>query len=348
MFSLDELEHPLVQAPLGGGPSTTALAAAVAGAGALAFLATGYKTPDAVRADVAELRSRTSAPFGVNVFAPGPGGDAAAVERYAASLAAEAGRYDAALGEPRHDDDHYEAKLALLAEQRVAVVSFTFGCPSPGVVARLQDAGSAVWVTATTVAEARAVERAGADALVVQGVEAGGHRGSFDGAAPGDLGLLALLQLIGDAVALPLVAAGGIANGRGVAAVLAAGASAAALGTALMLADEAGTAPPHRAALAGDARTALTRAFTGRPARGIENRFMREHEADAPIAYPAVHNLTAPVRATARAAGDPDGINLWAGQAYPLARSGPAAEIIRTIAADARSALADAARRYPR
>src|SRR4051812_26074546 len=248
MFSLDELEHPLVQAPLGGGPSTTALAAAVADAGALAFLATGYKTPDAVRADVDELRSRTSAPFGVNVFAPGPGGDAAAVERYAASLAAEAGRYDAALGEPRHDDDHYEAKLALLAEQRVAVVSFTFGCPSAGVVARLHDAGSAVWVTATTVAEARAVERAGADALVVQGVEAGGHRGSFDGAAPGDLGLLALLQLIGDAVALPLVAAGGIANGRGVAAVLAAGASAAAPGTAPMLAAQAGPAPADRAA----------------------------------------------------------------------------------------------------
>jgi nitronate monooxygenase len=254
------------------------------------------------------------------------------VRRYAQRLGERA-------GEPRHDDDHLDAKLTLLEAERPAVVSFTFGCPEPATVERLQDAGIAVWITVTTPAEARVAAEAGADGLVVQGAEAGGHRGSFASTAAGDIGLLALLQLVQAVTDLPLVAAGGIADGRGVAAVLAAGAAAAALGSALMLADEAGTSPPHRAALQGDKRTAITRAFTGRPARGIANRFMAEHDAHAPAGYPDVHHVTAPVRAAARAQGDADGINLWAGQAYALARSGPAAEIVRAIAAEAREAL---------
>ncbi len=187
-------------------------------------------------------------------------------------------------------------------------------------------------MTVTTAAEAAAATRAGADALVVQGVEAGGHRGSFDPSRPGRIGLLALLQLVRAETALPLVATGGIGNGRGVAAVLAAGASAAQLGTAFMLTPEAGTAEAHRRALRGNEPTVLTRAFTGRPARGIENRFIREHEEAAPLAYPEVNHLTAPLRAAAREAGDPDGLHLWAGEAYRLTRELPAAELVRELA----------------
>jgi nitronate monooxygenase len=342
-FSLSQLDHPIVQAPLGGGPSTTELAAAVSEAGGLGFLAAGYRTPDAVRSDIAELRALSSRPFGLNIFVPGPAsGDSAALERYAAALGDEAGRLGIELGAPRYDDDGWEDKLAIAREERVPVVAFTFGCPDPSVVRQLQADGCAVWVTVTTAAEAIAAADGGADALIVQGVEAGGHRGSYDVEAPGDDGLLALLQLVRAVTDRPLVATGGIATGRGVAAVLAAGAAAAQLGTAFMCTPEAGTSEAHREALRGSARTALTRAFTGRTARGIENRFMREHEDEAPHAYPEVHNLTAPLRAAARERADADAFHLWAGQAYPLADELPAGELVRKLADEAREALRSA------
>src|SRR3954454_1404119 len=311
-FAPTDLEHPIVQAPLAGGPSTPALAGAVCEAGGLGVLGAGYKTVDAVAEDIAAVRALTRRPFAVNVFAPpAPVADPAALERYAAALGDGA-------GPPRHDDDAWEAKLDLLARERVAVVSFTFGCPTDVIVDGLSSGGCATWVTVTTPAEARQAASVGVDALVVQGVEAGGHRGSFDDDAPGEIGLLALLQLVRAAVDLPLVATRGILTGAGIAAVLAAGAGAAALGSAFMLTPEAATSPAHRTALQGDGATALTRAFTGRLGRGIENRFMREH-VDAPRAYPDVHHVTAPIRAAARECGDADAFNLWAGQAYELA-----------------------------
>jgi nitronate monooxygenase len=334
---LDGLAHPIVQAPMGGGASTPALAAAVAEAGGLGFLAAGYKPVEAVRADVEALRARTDRPFGINLFAP-PVPAADDVAPFAAELEGEAARYGVPVGEPRHDDDGWDAKLALVHELEVPVVTFAFGCPPADVLADLPEA----WVTVTTPGEARAAAAAGAHALVVQGVEAGGHRGTFDDAAPGDVGLLALLQLVRATVDLPLVATGGIATGRAVAAVLAAGAAAAQLGTAFMLCPESATAPAHRDAIAGAADTALTRAFTGRTARGVVNRWMREH-AEAPSAYPDVHYLTSKIRAAARDQGDPDGFHLWAGQAHTLARPVPAGELVRQLAAEAQAALREAA-----
>ena len=329
-----------MQAPMGGGPSTPELAAAVAEAGGLGFLAAGYQAAEAVRADIENVRRHTPRPFGVNLFAPpGLAAPAGEVERFAASLRGETERYGAPLGEPRHDDDGLDAKLALVCELEVAVVSFTFGYPAPEVVARLHDAGCEAWITVTTPAEAQAAAEGGADVLVVQGVEAGGHRGSFDDSAPGELGLLALLQLVSAELELPLVATGGIATGRGVAAVLAAGAAAAQLGTAFMLCPEAATVPAHRAAVEGSGETALTRAFTGRTARGVVNRWMREHADRAPSAYPDVHHLTAQVRAAAREQGDADGFHLWAGQAHALAEPIPAGELVRRLTAEAREAL---------
>lgn len=352
LFELDSLAHPIVQAPMAGGPSTPALAAAVSGAGGLGFLAAGYKTPEQLRRDLEELRALQPilAPVGMNVFAPpGHGAGATAVAAYADTLRGEVALNGTELGAPRWDDDSYTAKVELLCAVRIPVVSFTFGCPSARDVENLHAAGTAVWITATTPDEARAAQAAGADAVIVQGVEAGGHRGGFEDSAPGDIGLLALLQLVRATVGdtLPLVAAGGIATGRGVAAVIAAGAAAAQLGTVFMLCPEAGTAAAHRDAITGsDAQTALTRAFTGRAARGISNRFLREHSADAPSAYPEVHHLTAPIRAAARARADADGFQLWAGQAYPLAEPTPAAELVARLAVEARAALAVAARRF--
>ncbi len=342
-FSPTDLEHPIVLAPLGGGASTPALAAAVSEAGGLGFLAAGYLAVETVRADVEALRALTRRPFGINLFAPPhPVPNPGAVERYARALAQ---RHGVEVGRPRHDDDGWEGKLALVAELRVPVVSFTFGCPEPAVVARLRAAGAAVWITVTTAEEARVAERAGADALVVQGVEAGGHRATFDDGAPSDLGLLAALQLVSAASGLPLVATGGLATGRSIAAVLAAGAAAAQLGTAFMLTPEAGTSEAHREAVAGEGETGLTRAFTGRTARGIVNRFQREHSLDAPLGYPDVHHVTAPLRRAARESGNADGFHLWAGQAHALSEPIPAAELASRLSAEARDALREAARR---
>jgi nitronate monooxygenase len=206
----------------------------------------------------------------------------------------------------------------------------------------VQAVGSEAWVTVTSPEEAREAAAAGADALVVQGGEAGGHRGSFtDRADVPVYGLLSLLQLVRAAVELPLVASGGIATGPALAAVLCLGARAAQVGTAFLRTPEAGTHPAQRDALATHEPTALTRAFTGRLARGIRNRFMAEHP-DAPVAYPELHYATAPLRAAARDAGDAGGFNLWAGEAHALAEEIPAAEVVARLVAGAREALAGA------
>ena len=344
--ALDRLREPVVLAPMAGGPSSPALAAAVSEAGGLGMLGGGYLAPDALRAQLAAVRELTGAPVGVNLFVPGPrpGGGGDPVAAYRRELRPEAQRAGVALGEPRADDDGWAEKLDLVARAGVPVVSFTFGCPQPAVLEELAAAGSEPWVTVTSPEEAVRASEAGARALVLQGAEAGGHRGTFDDADERDIGLLALIRLVAAAVDRPLVAAGGIGDGAAIAGVLAAGAHAAPLGTAFLRAHEAGTHPAHQAAL-GAGRTAITRAFTGRRARGLVNRFMREHPV-APSAYPEIHHVTAPLRAAARATGDAGGFNLWAGQAHALARAAPAGEIVRALGAEARTALAGAAERW--
>jgi nitronate monooxygenase len=343
---LDGLELPIVGAPMAGGPSTPALVAAVSDAGGIGFLDAGYKTVDALRADIAATRALTGAPIGVNVFTPGAGvpGDPEAIAAYAARLAPEARRAGVALGTPRYDDDAFEGKVEALVADPVAVVSFTFGLPPRAAVDALHAAGSEVWITVTSVREAHMAAAVGPDALVVQGVEAGGHRGVFaDDATASDLTLLVVLQLVGAAVGLPLVATGGLTTGAAIGAALVAGARAAQVGTAYLRTPEAGTSPAQRAATATDAPTALTRAFSGRTARGIVNRLLADHTAAAPAGYPEVHHLTTPLRAHGRATGDADLINLWAGQAHALAPELGAGELTRRLAADARAAI-DAAR----
>jgi nitronate monooxygenase len=341
VFDLSSLMLPIVQAPMAGGASTPALAAAVGEAGGLGFLAAGYKTPDAVAQDIAALRAATEAPFGVNLFSPAEDvASADAVAAYARTLAGDAERHGVSLGEPRFDDDAYDAKLELVIGERVPVVSFTFGCPTAETVARLHRHHIAAWVTVTSPEEAALAQEAGADALVAQGTEAGGHRGYFhDDGAHEEYGLLVLLRLLSAQTRLPLIATGGLMDGPGIAAALVAGARAAQLGSALMLTPEAGTSEPHRARLAVPGVTRLTRAFSGRTARGIVNRFMEDHDADAPRAYPRVHHMTSPLRAAARAAGDAEAINLWAGQGHARAQARPAGEIVRMLAAEASAAM---------
>jgi nitronate monooxygenase len=338
------LEIPIVQAPLAGGPSTPELAAAVSNAGGLGFVAAGYLKPEALAEQIDRMRQLSERSFAVNIFHLSETAiDEDSVRSYLRALQPEADTLGASLGEPRYEDDFLEQKLDLVIEKRIPIVSFTFGCPSDDVVKRLHEHGAALWVTVTDLEEARVAAAAGADALTVQGVEAGGHRGSFtDTDGTGEMSLIPLLRLIAREIDLPLVAAGGIADGHGVAAALAAGARAAQIGTALMRTPEAGTAQAHREALVSPGATALTRAFTGRRARGIVNRFMRDHEADAPHAYPHIHHVTSPLRRLARERGDAESINLWAGEAHQLAEERPAGELVQRWADEAREALVNA------
>jgi len=344
---LERLTLPIVQAPMAGGPSTPALAAAVSEAGGLGFLGAGYLTADRLREDIAATRALTGRAFGVNLFAGGgSAADPALVDAYAERVAAEAERAGVALGTPQFDDDAFAAKVDALVAERVAVVSFTFGLPPRDAAERLRGAGSELWMTVTSPDEARQAMALAPDALIVQGVEAGGHRGVFvDDEHASELTLLAALQLIRAAVDVPLVATGGLATGAAVGAALVAGAAAAQVGTAYLRAEEAGTSQAQRTATAGPTPTVLTRAFTGRLARGLTNRWHESYGAAAPRAYPEVHHLTSPLRAHGRKSGDADVINLWAGQAHELAEALPAGEITRRLAADARAAIEAAARR---
>jgi nitronate monooxygenase len=341
----DELAFPVIAAPMAGGPTTPELVAAVTEAGGFGFLAAGMLTPAALAAQIDRTGELTKSPFGVNLFVPQPdtGADISAHRERLEGFARE---HDVELGEPKWDDDAYAAKLDVVLEKRVPVVSFTFGPPSPSDVLRLHEAGARVVVTVTSPQAAQRAADLGADALVLQGFEAGGHRSLFtdDAALPGggaEYGVLALLRLVAGRVGLPLVAAGGLVHGADVAAVLAAGAAAAQLGTVFLRADEAGTAEAHRKALAvAERETAFTRAFSGRPARGLVNKFMDELSEGAPAAYPQLNHLAGPVRKASAKAGDPEAMSLWAGQTYPLGYDASVAVILERLKVEAREAAA--------
>ncbi len=312
---------PIVLAPLAGGPSTPELAAAVSNAGGLGFLGAGYLTAEELSDRIARTRELTDAPIGVNLFALTDAPiDELAVARYAHELEPEARALGVELGQPRFDDDELEAKLDVVAAARVEFLSFAFGFP---------ERATGSWATVTSADEATRAASMGASALVVQGTEAGGHRATWDDRDDGTP-LLQLLDEVRAAVEVPLIAAGGLATRDDVLRVLDAGAVAAQVGTAFLLAPEAGTNDAHRRAIEAGGITAVTRAFTGRAARGIENAFMRAHPA-APSAYPQIHHLTAPLRAAARAAGDADLFNLWGGTNLAGTVARPAAETLAAL-----------------
>ncbi|WP_083972257.1 nitronate monooxygenase [Actinoplanes awajinensis] len=324
-----ELLRPVVVAPMAGGPTTPELVIAAARAGALGFLAAGYKTPEAVEA---EVRAVSANAYGLNLFVPTPSpAEPAELERYREALRPEADRYGVELPPLRlTDDDHYAAKVDLAVTYRVPVVSFTFGVPSVATVRALRAAGSAVLITVTTEDEARRALAVEPDALIAQGGTAGGHSSTLSPATyRGDRSAAEVLAEVRAVTGLPVLAAGG----GDVPGLLAAGAAAVQCGTAFLLADEAGTRPAQRAVMqSGDpGPTVVTRAFTGQPARALRNRFVDTYSAIAPVGYPAVHHLTAPIRAAAARLGDAGALNLWAGVNVAAARPGPLATLLDHI-----------------
>ena len=336
MFDLAELAVPIIAAPMAGCPSTPDLVVSVGEAGGLGFLAGGYKTPEALGEQIREVRARTEVPFGVNLFVPQqPAYDAAAVHEYRDRLRAAAQRYGIELPPIRErDDDWFAAKVDLLIEQQVPVVSLTFGLPPADIVRRLREAGCTVIATVTTFEEARAATDLGVGALCVQGPEGGGHRGTFRVEdEPETTPLPALLDEITARCPLPVVAAGGIGDGARIAELLARGAVAVQLGTAFLRSPESGAKMAYKDAL-GDSRftrTVVTRAFSGRPARGLANEFIATYDAAAPAAYPQVHHLTSPVRAAAAERNAPADMALWAGTGYRATSADPAATILRRL-----------------
>lgn len=333
-----DLDLPVVAAPMAGGATTPALVAAATQAGGFGFVPAGYRTAEAMRAEIAAVRDLGVTRFGVNLFLPGARDITEDDFRaYAAALQPEADRFglDTVHAPLVEDDDEWRQKIEALLVDPVPVVSVTFGVPAVGDVRLLQQAGTRVLVTVTSVDEARAAADHGVDGLVAQGSAAGGHSGTHDPRRTlADVATDVLAHDVRVATGLPVIAGGGVTGAADVRRILAAGAEAVAVGTLLLRTDESGASATHREALADPrfGETVVTRAFTGRPARGLRNAFIDAHESQAPYGYPAVHHLTRGIRQAAAHAGDPDRLHLWAGTGYRSASTGPAAAVLRRLA----------------
>lgn len=334
------IELPIVQAPMAGGPDTPALAAAVSDAGGLGSLGCAYLSPAKIEALGADMQKRTTAPFALNLFVRADeADDDAARARVSPTLVA----FRRELGLPDEPGatappERFEAQLEAVLRVRPRVVSFTFGMPEREQLAALRARDIVVVGTATTVDEAEALAALGVDAIAAQGAEAGGHRGTFLGRFEDALvGTMALVPAIVARVPQPVLAAGGIMDGRAIRAALTLGAAAVQLGTAFLRCPEAGTHAAHREALGSERgrRTVVTRAFSGRPARGMRNRFSDAFEALAAAPFPQQQRLTAELRAAAAKAGNVELMQMWAGQGAPLSRAMPAAALVETLAREA-------------
>ena len=347
ILDLFGIELPILQAPMAGAVLAE-MAVAVAEAGGLGALPAALLDAEGFRTQFGRIRQRTGRPINVNFFChrrPEP--DPAREMAWKARLAPyyrELGLDPAAPTPAGHRAPFDAGFCGLVEELRPEVVSFHFGLPDPGLLDRVRATGAKIVSSATTVDEAVWLEERGCDAIIAQGFEAGGHRGMFlADRVEAQVGTLALVPQVVDAVAVPVIAAGGIADGRGIAAAFALGAAAAQVGTAYLFCPEATIADLHREALHDAARraTALTNVFTGRPARGILNRVMREvgpMASDAP-AFPLAGGALAPLRAAAEPAGSDDFMSLWSGQSAALGRAMPAAALTRALAAEALAVL---------
>ncbi|CAO3354249.1 NAD(P)H-dependent flavin oxidoreductase [Azospirillum palustre] len=334
------LRSPVIQAPMAGGGDTPALVAAVNEAGGLGFVGAAYLTGEQIAERALAIRQRTALPFGINLFAPTPAPGPAPMM---AEAMARVRPFHAELGlaeaeEPAYGGDMFDRQFAALLDSGAAFYSVTFGLPPADSVAAAKARGMRVLGTATTVAEAVALERAGVDAVIAQGSEAGGHRGSFIGDPAANLvGTMALVPQVADAVGVPVIASGGIMDGRGIAAALALGATAVQMGTVFLATGEAGIPEAHKAAIlaAREDQTRITRAFSGRPARGIVNRFMETVEdpqaPEAVLPFPLQNALTRPLRTAAGKAGRAEFLSLWAGQGLTLAQRRPAGELVADL-----------------
>jgi nitronate monooxygenase len=341
------LTIPVVLAPMAGGPSTPELAATVSEGGGLGSLAAAYSSPERILQDIARMPELTSRPFAVNLFSPQAqqpfAGDVAAVSEFLNDYHQQLGLEPPQT--PQRPIEDFERQLDAIVQAKVPVVSFTFGLLPEKASQRLKDQRVYLIGTATTVDEARQLERAGVDAVVAQGSDAGAHRGTF--AVPAEaalIGTTALVPQIVDAVRVPVIASGGIMDGRGIVAALALGASAVQMGTAFLVCPEAGTNPAYRQALlqAREDETTLTRAFSGRLARGLSNEFIERwnREKLVHLPYPWQNALTQTMRRAAAAANRAGLLSLWAGQGVPMIRELPAAQLLVQLKQEMAEALA--------
>jgi len=343
------IKHPVIQAPMAGGADTPELVAAVCNAGALGFIGAGYSTPEQIAELAKSVRGQTKHPFGLNLFAQTPAPEAPrnvdAVLQGVAPFFAELGL--PAPTAPAMPSITFSEQLAAVLETDSSFFSFTFGIPSTGPIQALKRRGIFVLGTATTVDEAVELEKAGVDAIVAEGSEAGGHRGTFSGDfTAGLVGTISLVPQIVDAVRIPVIASGGIMDGRGIAAALALGASAVQMGTAFLTCKESGVPESYKEAIltSPESETRITRAFSGRPARGIINRFLTTFESDEAaqsiLPFPLQNALTRPLRNAARNQNRAEFLSLWAGQGVRLARRQSAAELISRLALETDAAIA--------
>ncbi len=336
------IEHSIIQAPMAGGTTTPELVAAVSNAGALGSLGAAYQTPEQMREAIAEIRRRTDRPFNVNLFIggreTGAGRDPSALLDFLAPYHRELGL--SAPTAPQPTPDPFEAQVEVVLETKPRVFSFTFGMPSTSALAALQARGILVVGTATTVEEARQLEAVGVDAVAAQGAEAGGHRGTFAGSfEEGLVGTMALVPQIVDAVRIPVIAAGGIMDGRGIVAAQALGAVAVQMGTAFLACSESGASAVYKAALrAGrEDKTAITRAFSGRPARALVNELLLafRNREEVILPFPLHNTALQPLRKEAARRGDTRFVAMYAGQAARLTRDLPAADLVRQLVQEA-------------
>jgi nitronate monooxygenase len=343
-----KITHPIFQAPMAGGGDTPELVAAVSNAGGLGFIGAAYLTRQQIMASAPAVRERTARPFGVNLFAPvassmssGSAKNAlAAVTPYFVELGLAAPEM------PQQPSISFEEQLTAALGSGAAAISFTFGELPANTIQAIKARGVLAIGTATTVEEAVALEKSGVNAVVAQGSEAGGHRGTFRGDfGAAMVGSISLVPQIVDAVGIPVIASGGIMDGRGIVAALALGAAAVQMGTAFLTCDEAGAPEAYKNAIldAHEDQTRITRAFSGRPARGIVNRFMTEveqAEEDAILPFPLQNVLTRSLRQGAAKQGRAEFLSLWAGQAARLARRQSAADLVARLAREIDATIA--------
>lgn len=352
LLELLGIELPIVQAPMAGA-SGGAMAVAVSEAGGLGSLPCALLDPERVRAEIEAIRRRTVRPLNVNFFChPVPEPDAESAENWYAKFAPYRRKFGldpSSVASAPNRSPFDEDMCDVVEECRPEVVSFHFGLPETRLLDRVKALGCKVLSSATTVREARWLARNGCDVVIAQGYEAGGHRGMFlTDAVESQPGAMALVPQVVDAVDVPVIAAGGIGDGRGIAAALALGAAGVQIGTAYLLTSESMISSLHRNALesACDDGTVLTNVFTGRPARGLINRIVREvgpMSPEAPV-FPMAGDATAPIRYAAEAAGSSEFSPLWSGQSASLSRSGSAGELTRNLATRAQDRLGMLAR----
>lgn len=334
------IELPIIQAPMAGGPTTPELVAAVSNAGGLGSIGAGYMPAEQLQEAITAVEAQTEYSYGVNLFIPNPADNrppSPAVLSKLATYAAELGIDPPTLADK--PPSNFEAQFEVVIENEIPVFSFTFGIPEPRYIEALKAREIIIVGTATCLREALALQEAGCDAVVAQGSEAGGHRGGFPPDAPNTMiGSLTLIPLLADRLKIPVIASGGIMDGRGILAALILGAAGVQLGTAFLNCNEAGVHPAWREALQSSdpADTDLITTFSGKPARGIVNRFSRDM---APFAgevgtYPTQNQLTRGIRAAAKAQDKPDLMSLWAGQGLGLSRSMSAAQLMQKLTSE--------------